>query len=99
MVAYGHTPVPEPDWLNRTVNIDTGAVSGCQLTSLLYPTQDSISGHAAPTHAEPAPRCAAGDLRREAHGVEGRRDRLPGRACCQGAVQCHGRRDWHRAAL
>ncbi|HEX6983931.1 MAG TPA: AAA family ATPase, partial [Planctomycetaceae bacterium] len=26
MVVYGHTPVPEPDWLNRTVNIDTGCV-------------------------------------------------------------------------
>jgi len=24
MVVYGHTPVPEPEWLNRTVNIDTG---------------------------------------------------------------------------
>ncbi|MHC5542128.1 AAA family ATPase, partial [Singulisphaera rosea] len=24
MVVYGHTPVPTPDWLNRTVNVDTG---------------------------------------------------------------------------
>jgi hypothetical protein len=23
MVVYGHTPVPEPEWLNRTVNVDT----------------------------------------------------------------------------
>jgi protein phosphatase len=28
MVVYGHTPVPEPEWLNRTVNIDTGCVFG-----------------------------------------------------------------------
>src|SRR5262249_17922191 len=31
MVVYGHTPVPEPDWLNRTVNIDTGCVFGGRL--------------------------------------------------------------------
>src|SRR5437764_9300787 len=24
IVVYGHTPVPEPEWLNRTINIDTG---------------------------------------------------------------------------
>ena len=28
MVVYGHTPVPEPEWLNRTINIDTGCVFG-----------------------------------------------------------------------
>ena len=33
MVVYGHTPVPEPDWLNRTVNIDTGCVFGGKLTA------------------------------------------------------------------
>jgi predicted phosphodiesterase len=26
MVVYGHTPVPQADWLNRTINIDTGSV-------------------------------------------------------------------------
>ncbi len=34
MVVYGHTPVPEADWLNRTVNIDTGCVFGGKLTAL-----------------------------------------------------------------
>ena len=34
MVVYGHTPVPEPEWLNRTVNIDTGCVFGGRLTAL-----------------------------------------------------------------
>ena len=34
MVVYGHTPVPEPEWLNRTVNIDTGCVFGGKLTAL-----------------------------------------------------------------
>jgi len=27
MVVYGHTPVAEPEWLNHTINIDTGACS------------------------------------------------------------------------
>jgi protein phosphatase len=27
-VVYGHTPVPEADWLNNTLNIDTGWVFG-----------------------------------------------------------------------
>ena len=30
-VVYGHTPVPEPEWLNRTTNIDTGCVFGGKL--------------------------------------------------------------------
>src|SRR4029077_12532288 len=34
MVVYGHTPVPEPEWLNRTINIDTGCVFGGKLTAL-----------------------------------------------------------------
>ncbi len=31
MVVYGHTPVPEPEWLNHTINIDTGCVFGGRL--------------------------------------------------------------------
>ena len=27
-VVYGHTPVPEPEWVNGTINIDTGCVFG-----------------------------------------------------------------------
>ena len=37
MVVYGHTPVAEPEWLNRTINIDTGCVFGGKLTALRYP--------------------------------------------------------------
>jgi protein phosphatase len=33
-VVYGHTPVPEPEWLNQTINIDTGCVFGGKLTAL-----------------------------------------------------------------
>jgi len=34
-VVYGHTPVVEPQWLNRTINIDTGCVFGGKLTAPL----------------------------------------------------------------
>src|SRR5262245_8993551 len=54
MVVYGHTPVPEPDWLNRTVNIDTGCVFGGKLTTLRYPEKEFVSVPAARTYCEPA---------------------------------------------
>jgi len=54
MVVYGHTPVPEPDWLNRTVNIDTGCVFGGKLTALRYPEKEFVSIPAARTYCEPA---------------------------------------------
>jgi protein phosphatase len=53
MVVYGHTPVPEPEWLNRTVNIDTGCVFGGKLTALRYPEQEFVSVPAARTYCEP----------------------------------------------
>jgi protein phosphatase len=30
-VVYGHTPVPEAEWLNKTIDIDTGCVFGGKL--------------------------------------------------------------------
>ena len=54
MVVYGHTPVPEPEWLNRTINIDTGCVFGGRLTALRYPEKELVSVPAAATYAEPA---------------------------------------------
>jgi protein phosphatase len=42
-VVYGHTPIPEPEWLNNTVNIDTGAVFGGKLTALRYPEREFVS--------------------------------------------------------
>jgi protein phosphatase len=53
-VVYGHTPVPEPDWLNRTINIDTGCVFGGRLTALRYPEQELVSVPARSLYAEPA---------------------------------------------
>ncbi|MEM7130794.1 MAG: polynucleotide kinase-phosphatase [Chloroflexota bacterium] len=53
IVVYGHTPVPEAEWLNRTINIDTGAVFGGKLTALRYPEQELISVQSAEVYAEP----------------------------------------------
>jgi protein phosphatase len=52
MVVYGHTPVPEPEWLNRTINIDTGCVFGGKLTALRYPEKEIVSVPAKNTYAE-----------------------------------------------
>ena len=54
MVVYGHTPVPEPEWLNRTVNVDTGCVFGGKLTALRYPEKEFISVPAKQTYCEPS---------------------------------------------
>jgi protein phosphatase len=43
MVVYGHTPVGKPEWLNRTINIDTGCVFGGKLTALRYPERELVS--------------------------------------------------------
>jgi protein phosphatase len=43
IVVYGHTPVPEPQWLNRTIDIDTGCVFGGKLTALRYPEKELVS--------------------------------------------------------
>jgi polynucleotide kinase-phosphatase len=53
MVVYGHTPVAEPAWLNRTINVDTGCVFGGKLTALRYPEQELVSVPAARVHYEP----------------------------------------------
>lgn len=53
IVVYGHTPVPEPEWLNRTINIDTGCVFGGSLTALRYPEREMVSVKALKTYAEP----------------------------------------------
>jgi protein phosphatase len=56
MVVYGHTPVSEPEWLNRTINIDTGCVYGGKLTALRYPEKELVSVPALRTYYEPAKR-------------------------------------------
>ena len=52
-VVYGHTPVTEPQWVNRTINIDTGCVFGGELTALRYPERELVSVAAHRTYYEP----------------------------------------------
>jgi protein phosphatase len=53
MVVYGHTPVPEATWLNRTICIDTGCVFGGRLSALRYPERELVSVPAARIYREP----------------------------------------------
>jgi protein phosphatase len=53
-VLYGHTPVPEPMWVNGTLCLDTGCVFGGRLTALRYPERELVSVPAARTYYEPA---------------------------------------------
>ena len=52
-VVYGHTPVPEAEWLNRTMDIDTGCVFGGKLTALRYPEMEVVSVEAKEVYCEP----------------------------------------------
>lgn len=52
-VVYGHTPVPEVEWLNRTICIDTGCVFGGKLTALRYPEKEVHSVPAQQVYCEP----------------------------------------------
>jgi len=53
MVVYGHTPVPEASWLNKTICIDTGCVFGGKLTALRYPEKELVSVPARRTYWDP----------------------------------------------
>ncbi len=72
MVVYGHTPVREPEWLNGTINIDTGCVFGGRLTALRYPERELVSIPASRAYAEskrfdPAPPEAPALSAQQAH--------------------------------
>ncbi len=53
-VIYGHTPVPEVEWLNNTLNIDTGCIFGGKLTALRWPEREVVQVAARATYAAPA---------------------------------------------
>lgn len=53
IVVYGHTPVPQPEWINRTICVDTGCVYGGSLTALRYPELELTSVAAHKIYCEP----------------------------------------------
>ncbi|TMR06458.1 polynucleotide kinase-phosphatase [Actinomadura soli] len=92
MVVYGHTPVPEAEWINNTICLDTGAVFGGKLTALRYPERELVSVPARQVWYEPtrplnAPAGAAAGAHREDEvlkiedvlGAQGVETRLMGR--------------------
>ncbi|MEL6924556.1 MAG: polynucleotide kinase-phosphatase, partial [Bacteroidota bacterium] len=53
MVVYGHTPVPRAEWINNTVDVDTGCVFGGKLTAVRYPEREVVDVPAARVYSEP----------------------------------------------
>ncbi|MBI3258000.1 MAG: polynucleotide kinase-phosphatase [Ignavibacteriae bacterium] len=53
-VIYGHTPIPNAEWLNKTIDIDTGCVFGGKLTALRYPEEELISVKSKKVYCEPS---------------------------------------------
>ncbi|MEM9917306.1 MAG: polynucleotide kinase-phosphatase [Bacteroidota bacterium] len=53
-VVFGHTPVPEALWFNKTIDIDTGCVFGGKLTALRYPERVLVDVPAEKVYAAPS---------------------------------------------
>ncbi|MGH8888551.1 MAG: polynucleotide kinase-phosphatase, partial [Acidothermaceae bacterium] len=54
MVLYGHTPVPQLEWVNNTLCLDTGCVFGGQLSALRYPEKEVVAVRAEQVYYQPA---------------------------------------------
>lgn len=52
-VAYGHTPVPDADWVNNTICVDTGCCFGGKLTALRWPEREIVTVPAADIYTMP----------------------------------------------
>jgi protein phosphatase len=73
-VAYGHTPVTEAKWINKTMNIDTGCVFGGRLTALRYPEGELADVPAARVYLEPpkpfrSPEPVVEEPKQQSHGA------------------------------
>jgi len=63
-VVYGHTPMPEAQWVNNTLCIDTGCVFGGKLTALRWPEKNLVQVPARQVWCEPMrPLAPDGDAR------------------------------------
>ena len=54
VVAYGHTPVPDVEWINGTACLDTGCVFGGRLSAMRWPEREIRSVPARRVWYEPA---------------------------------------------
>lgn len=52
-IVYGHTPVPDADWVNATICLDTGCCFGGKLTALRWPERDIVTVAAADIYTMP----------------------------------------------
>jgi protein phosphatase len=75
-VVYGHTPVPVPEWLNNTIDIDTGCVFGGELTALRYPEKELVSVPAARVYYQPVRPLRKPDERDDARSAQQQSDAL-----------------------
>jgi protein phosphatase len=69
-IVYGHTPVPEANWVNGTICIDTGCCFGGKLTALRYPEMELVSVPAARTYYEPVRPLVQPAATGESHGLQ-----------------------------
>lgn len=53
VVAYGHTPTVEAEWINDTICLDTGCVFGGKLSAMRWPEREVVTVDAAEVYAEP----------------------------------------------
>jgi protein phosphatase len=74
MVLYGHTPVPQLEWINNTLCLDTGCVFGGKLSALRYPEKEVVAVQAARVYYEPAKPFLDADQLPPAFDGAGRRD-------------------------
>ena len=70
MVVYGHTPVPDAEWVNNTICLDTGVVFGGRLTALRYPSREIVSVPAEQMWFEPVRPLASATSEREATALD-----------------------------
>ncbi|HEY3245728.1 MAG TPA: polynucleotide kinase-phosphatase, partial [Phycisphaerae bacterium] len=65
-VVYGHVAVPEAEWLNNTIDIDTGCVFGGALTALRWPERQLVQVQAGAQYSIPIKPLTGSDSARSA---------------------------------
>lgn len=78
-IVYGHTPVPEAEWVNNTLCVDTGCVFGGKLTALRWPERELVSVPAAQVYSTPMRPMGHPPVRRTGASADGDQASRPGR--------------------